>query len=151
MANITTALPDLNNFKVIADQQVTAFRNDGHTLIKGLLDPSEVEIYREHIVKAAEKSNTEKRKIEERDTYGKAFLQIMNLWRSDESVKQFVLAKRFAKVAADLLGVDNVRIYHDQALFERAWGWPHPLASRPISLADRYPKYGYHVDAAHRY
>lgn len=53
--------------------------------------------------------NTEKRALQERDTYGKAFLQIMNLWEADEDVKKFTLAKRFAKIAADLLGVENVR------------------------------------------
>jgi ectoine hydroxylase-related dioxygenase (phytanoyl-CoA dioxygenase family) len=72
------------------------------------------------------KYNTEKRKMEDRDTYGKAFLQIMNLWRHDESVKKMVFSKRLAQVAADLLGVENVRIYHDQALFKEAGGGPTP-------------------------
>ena len=40
--------------------------------------------------------------------------------------KKFVMAKRFAKIAADLLGVDNVRIYHDQALFKEPGGGPTP-------------------------
>ena len=39
---------------------------------------------------AAYQYNTEKRKLEERDTYGKAFLQIMNLWEVDEQVKKMV-------------------------------------------------------------
>ncbi|MGV8878456.1 MAG: phytanoyl-CoA dioxygenase family protein [Sphingobacteriaceae bacterium] len=73
-----------------------------------------------------EESNTEKRKIEERYTYCNAVLRIMNLWRSDENVKQLVLAKRFAKMAADLLGAVNVRIYHDQALFKEAGGGLSP-------------------------
>ena len=60
--------------------------------------------------------------MEERDTYGKAFLQIMNLWQLDEQVRTFSLAKRFAKIAADLLGVPNVRLYHDQALYKEAGG-----------------------------
>ena len=45
--------------------------------------------------------------MEERDTYGKAFLQIMNLWVEDDAVKKYVLARRFAKIAADLLGVER--------------------------------------------
>ena len=32
------------------------------------------------------------------------------------------MAKRFAKVAADLMGVDGVRLYHDQALFKEPGG-----------------------------
>ena len=105
---------------------IDEFRKDGQTLVRGLLSQEEVKAYHEVLVHAAEKYNTEKRKMEERDTYGKAFLQIMNLWRNDENVKKFVMAKRFAKVAADLLGVDNVRIYHDQALFKEPGGGPTP-------------------------
>src|SRR5690606_20894713 len=50
----------------------------------------------------------------------------MNLWRTDEEVKRFVFATRFAKIAADLLGVANVRLYHDQALFKEPGGGPTP-------------------------
>lgn len=119
-------LPELNDLKTIPQSQIEEFRNEGHTLTRGLLNREEVTVYREVLVNAAEKYNTEKRKIEDRDTYGKAFLQIMNLWRNDERVKKFVMAKRFAKVAADLLGVENVRIYHDQALFKEPGGGPTP-------------------------
>ena len=66
------------------------------------------------------------RKLEDRDTYGKAFLQIMNLWQCDADAKKFVFAKRMAKIAADLMGVENVRIYHDQALFKEPGGGPTP-------------------------
>lgn len=119
-------LPGLDEFISIPDSQVKEFQKNGHTLTRGLLSPEEVAAYREVIVNAAGKYNTEKRKLEERDTYGKAFLQIMNLWRNDEAVKKFVMAKRFAKVAADLMGVENVRIYHDQALFKEPGGGPTP-------------------------
>jgi len=119
-------LPKLDDYKTISRENIDEFQDKGHTLIRHVLSPDEMVIYRPVIVNAAEKYNTEKRKMEERDTYGKAFLQIMNLWRSDEEVKQFVLSKRLAKIAADLMGVENVRIYHDQALFKEAGGGPTP-------------------------
>jgi ectoine hydroxylase-related dioxygenase (phytanoyl-CoA dioxygenase family) len=37
-------------------------------------------------------------------------------------VKSFVFSKRIAKIAADLMQVDGVRLYHDQALFKEAGG-----------------------------
>lgn len=126
MATENAQLPDLDNTIHLADEKIQQFRTEGHTLIRRLLSPEEVAQYRKIIVAAADKYNTEKRKLEDRDTYGKAFLQIMNLWRNDAEVKKFVLARRFAKVAADLLGVDNVRIYHDQALFKEPGGGPTP-------------------------
>ncbi|MGN6533482.1 MAG: phytanoyl-CoA dioxygenase family protein, partial [Ginsengibacter sp.] len=119
-------LPALNDIKKIPPQQIEEFRDNGHTITRGLLSPEEVAAYHSVISNAALKYNTEKRKMEERDTYGKAFLQIMNLWRHDENVKKFVMSKRLAQVAADLLGVKNVRIYHDQALFKEPGGGPTP-------------------------
>lgn len=119
-------LPGLDDLKVVQDENVTEFLQKGHTLIKNILSPEEIAVYRPVIVDAAKRYNTEKRKMEDRDTYGKAFLQIMNLWRCDESVKKFVLSKRLAKIAADLMGVENVRLYHDQALFKEPGGGPTP-------------------------
>lgn len=119
-------LPPLDNFKTIPENQIREFREKGHTISRGLLSPDEIAAYHAVISAAALKYNTEKRKMEDRDTYGKAFLQIMNLWRHDENVKKMVMSKRLAKVAADLLGVKNVRIYHDQALFKEVGGGPTP-------------------------
>lgn len=118
----TMQLPSLHQKKQVDDATIQAFRQNGHTLIQGVLTKDEVEIYRQVINNAAYKYNTETRPMEERDTYGKAFLQIMNLWEVDESVREFTLAQRFAGIAASLLGVEKVRVYHDQALYKEAGG-----------------------------
>ena len=119
-------LPSLEDFKKVPAENITEFRKKGHTLVEGVLSAEEIAAYRPVIVGAAERYNTEKRKLQDRDTYGKAFLQIMNLWRVDEDARKFVLAKRMAKIAADLMGVENVRLYHDQALFKEPGGGPTP-------------------------
>lgn len=119
-------VPSLADEIFIDDSIVEDYRRDGHVCIRGLCQPEEVAVYRDIIVDVAMAHNTETRPIEERDTYGKAFLQIMNLWRLDERVKAFVYAKRFASVAARLLGVEKVRLYHDQALFKEPGGGVTP-------------------------
>jgi ectoine hydroxylase-related dioxygenase (phytanoyl-CoA dioxygenase family) len=119
-------LPLLDDFIKTPQHNIDEFQEKGHTLVNGVLTPDEIDIYRPVIVGAADRYNTEKRKLEDRDTYGKAFLQIMNLWQSDEDARKFVLAKRMAKIAADLMGVKNVRLYHDQALFKEPGGGPTP-------------------------
>jgi ectoine hydroxylase-related dioxygenase (phytanoyl-CoA dioxygenase family) len=118
----TSLLPPLNDVITIDESQIEEFRKNGNTLVRNVMRTDEVSMYREVINAAAYKYNTEKRALNDRDTYGKAFLQIMNLWEVDEEVKKFTLAKRFAKIAADLLGVENVRIYHDQALYKEPGG-----------------------------
>jgi ectoine hydroxylase-related dioxygenase (phytanoyl-CoA dioxygenase family) len=125
MRNVAS-LPSLNNFVTIARENINEFKEKGHTLIRHVLTEEEVNAYRPLIVNAVDRFNTEKRQLAQRDTYGKAFLQIMNLWQDDAEVRKFVLAKRFAKIAADLMGVKNVRLYHDQALFKEPGGGPTP-------------------------
>jgi ectoine hydroxylase-related dioxygenase (phytanoyl-CoA dioxygenase family) len=98
------------------------FQQNGHILLRGLATAAEIAEFQPAIKSASYKYSTETRSLEERDTYGKAFLQIMNLWRHDEAVKKFVFEKKFAQVAADLLGVEKVRLYHDQALFKEPNG-----------------------------
>ena len=126
MSTQISSLPDLSDFKELPGDNISEFQTKGHTLVKGVLSEEEIEIYRPVIVGAADRYNTETRKLEDRDTYGKAFLQIMNLWQVDADTKKFVFAKRLAKIAADLMGVENVRLYHDQALFKEPGGGPTP-------------------------
>jgi ectoine hydroxylase-related dioxygenase (phytanoyl-CoA dioxygenase family) len=66
--------------------------------------------------------NQEHTPLEERSTYGKAFLQLFNLWRENPLVKELILSQRLGKIAADLMQVDGVRLYHDQALFKEGGG-----------------------------
>lgn len=126
-SNISTStLPDLSGDYALQPHQIEELRRDGHTMLRGVCSPEELAAYRAVINAAAQRYNTETRPLEERDAYGKAFLQIMNLWALDEAVKKFSMARRFAKIAADLMGVNGVRLYHDQALFKEPGGGPTP-------------------------
>ena len=119
-------LPTLTDRYEIRPEQTAAFDRDGHLLLRSVATPGEAAAYRAVITRAALRRNNENRPIEQRDTYGKAFLQIMNLWRHDPAVAQFVLSARFAGVAAALLGTEHVRLYHDQALFKEPGGGHTP-------------------------
>lgn len=119
---MVTTLPDLSREYPLRQDQIAGFQANGHILLPGVLNAAEIAAYRPVINDAAYRYNTERRKMEDRDTYGKAFLQIMNLWRRDEQVAQFTLAKRLAGIAARLLGAQSVRLYHDQALYKEAGG-----------------------------
>ena len=126
METVLKDLPNLDDLREVSVEQVNEFQKNGHLLTLNLLTENEASVYQKIISNAAAKFNEERRSLAERDTYGKAFLQIMNLWQGDDSVRKFVLAKRFAHIAAKLLGVENVRLYHDQALFKEPGGGPTP-------------------------
>jgi hypothetical protein len=105
------------------------YMQDGCILIKDILKNNEVELFRSHIGYAVEKHFEERKRLQQSevvDDYNAYFTQVTNLWEKDEMVKRFVFAKRFAKIAADLLGVAGVRLYHDQALFKEPGGLPTP-------------------------
>lgn len=120
------SLPDLSSSYPVQDVDIVRYRRDGHVRVTGVLSPDEAAAFRPAIIDAAMRHNRETRPIQDRDTYGRAFLQITNLWVKDEAVRRFTLARRFARIAAELMGVDGVRIYHDQALFKEAGGGPTP-------------------------
>ncbi|MFM6938680.1 MAG: phytanoyl-CoA dioxygenase, partial [Aquirufa sp.] len=101
----------LNTDYPIQAQQVADFQRDGHIYLPELISPAALKPYRDSIVQWAKDFRKKQKPMAERDTYGKAFLQMMNLWEEDANIKEFVLAKRFGQVAADLLGVEKVRLY----------------------------------------
>ena len=102
------------------------FRQDGHICLRGLADPTEVAAVRPVIERLVGAHTKESKPVGKRDTYGAAFLQVGDLWRHDEAVRAFVHAPRFASAAAALLGVNGVRLYHDQALFKEPQGGHTP-------------------------
>ena len=110
----------------LSQEQISSYQRDGHMIIRNLASSSVIDGYRPLIEEEVRQLNRENRPLEERDTYGKAFLQIQNLWERNEIIRQFVFARRFAKVAAQLMGVNGVRMYHDQALFKEPGGGHTP-------------------------
>jgi len=123
---MSSVLPPLDSEYILTRDQVDQYQRDGHILLRGLCSPDEIAAYHPIIGTATGRYNKETRKLEDRDTYGKAFLQVTNLWQRDADVARFVLARRFAHVAAQLMQVDGVRLYHDQALYKEAGGGPTP-------------------------
>lgn len=123
-------LPELNSDKGLSARQIEAYRADGHTIVRAAATPDEIAAWRPVIAEAAGDCRRRASEGQDKlnpaqagdDTYTRAFVQIENLWTRYEKVRRFVFARRFAKIAADLMGVDGVRVYHDQALFKEAGG-----------------------------
>ena len=120
------ALPALDSPYPLTDAQVAAYQKDGFALLHGIASPEEVAAYRTLITGMTEEFAKGYKPLAERDTYGKAFIQLSNLWQKDAAIAKFTLARRFARIAAELMGVDGVRLYHDQALYKEAGGGHTP-------------------------
>jgi len=121
-----SSLPVLHPSVDASAEQIRDVADHGHTVVRGLASVAEVDVFRPAIEKAVRNATATTRALDDRDTYGKAFLQVPNLCFADAVARAFTFAPRFAKVAAQLLGVDGVRLYHDQALFKEPRGGHTP-------------------------
>jgi len=106
----------------VTGEQLDFYKENGYIKLKNVLSPMLLQEYGAVIHGQVAELSRDALPIEQRDTYGKAFLQIMNLWTESPRVKEFVFGKRMASIAAQLIGATGVRIYHDQALYKEAGG-----------------------------
>jgi len=113
---------DLDSHYRLTEEQIRFFRERGYVKLKDVLTPQTLDYYGAEITRKVIELNTMNIPMEKRSTYQKAFLQIMNLWTRSEIVKEFVMSKRLARIAAELMGVRGVRLYHDQALYKEPSG-----------------------------
>lgn len=117
-----TLLDELNTDYAVSPYAIALYRKNGYVKLKHVLSPAILDYYGDIITDLVFRLNTLIKPMEERTTYERAFLQIMNLWQEDEQAKEFVFSKRLARIATDLMGIQGVRLYHDQALYKEPSG-----------------------------
>jgi ectoine hydroxylase-related dioxygenase (phytanoyl-CoA dioxygenase family) len=127
MSTATSAAPllfqaELDEPYPLAAEAIARFCADGCITLGEVLPPAVLAHFRAVITPLCHRLATDTRPLAERGTYGKAFLQAMNLWRHDAEARRFVFGRRLARIAAELLEVAGVRLYHDQALYKEAGG-----------------------------
>ena len=111
----------------LSEESIAEFRRDGCTVVRGLCSKEEMASVRSRIAEAvADRSKGVAALSERSSTYARAFLQVENIWETVDSVRDFTLSPRFAEVAARLVGVPGIRLYHDQALFKEPGGGVTP-------------------------
>ncbi|KAJ3028698.1 hypothetical protein HDV00_010087 [Rhizophlyctis rosea] len=113
--------PILDEPYPLTQEEIDSYQRDGHILLRNLLPPETVDDFRAAIVNAHAQlyeQLPETAKGNGDTTYDRAFTLKENLWEVDDHVKEFVFSKRFADIAAQLLGVPNVRLYHDLTFFK---------------------------------
>lgn len=123
MANIPASIQTfLSTPYTLTESQIEFYQQNRFIKLKQVLDEATISFFNDAISKRVAMMNSETTPLAERSTYGKAFLQLFNLWREDEIVKELIFSKRLGKIAADLMQTTGVRLYHDQALFKEGGG-----------------------------
>lgn len=104
-------------------EQIRRFEADGYIRLAHVLDAATLARHGAEITRLTLEANPHKDKpLEQRDTYHRAFIQVSQLWRRNELAREFSFSRRLARIAAELLGVAGVRMYHDQALYKEPGG-----------------------------
>ena len=110
------------------DEQIAQYQRDGALVVEGFLDADELALWRAHVDEAV--AQRQDRKTANSDWksgdsyYDRVFTQRLNLWMDHEGMRHLMLDQRLGKMAADLAGVEGIRIWHDQALIKEAWANP---------------------------
>ncbi len=102
--------------------QIGSYRKNGFICLRKVAAASDIAVYRPKIQNAVAKKLNKDSASGETKAYGRYFGQVTNVWQLDAGLQPFIFAKRFARLAAILMGVSGVRLYHDQALFKQAGG-----------------------------
>jgi ectoine hydroxylase-related dioxygenase (phytanoyl-CoA dioxygenase family) len=122
MTAMTILKDELDRPYLLAPEQIDFYAENGYVKLKNVFSSRVLEHFGAVISKRVAELSADTAPMDQRNTYGKAFLQVMNLWTDSEDVKEFVFGKRLARIAAELMGTTGVRLYHDQALYKEAGG-----------------------------
>lgn len=114
---------ELNTPYVLEAHAIDRFRNDGFVRLSNVLSAETLARYAPELDRLVDKRNRLKDvPLEKRSLYDQAFLQVMNLWRESELVRELAFSRRLAQIAAELMGTRGVRMWHDQALYKEPSG-----------------------------
>ena len=135
---------DIDSPYVLGPDVPARFNDQGFIKLREVFSAATLRHYGDEITRLTIAQAAQVAPLAERNAYDKAFLQVMNLWESSALVREFVLGKRLGRIAAEILGVDGVRLYHDQSLYKEPGGgitpahadqYYWPLASDRVATA----------------
>ena len=106
----------------LSAEQIACYQQDGALVIEGFLDADELAAWRACVDEAV--ANRQDRKMAHSDWksgdsyYDRVFTQRLNLWMDHDGMRELMLDPRLGQMAAELAGVEGIRIWHDQALIK---------------------------------
>ena len=120
------SFPDLSSEYSITEAHIAEYQEKGHLYLPNVLTQEEVSAWREVFRGVIQKHYPNPKPLEERDVFNKAFLSLSNTWHSDPITQPFIFGRRFSKIAADLMGQEALRVYHNQVFYKESGGGPTP-------------------------
>ncbi len=98
---------DLTQPYSLDPRQIEFFRTNGYVKLKDVLSPEALSLLRVEMQREFRRAG---------DALGTKFGSLEMMWQENTIIKTFVWSRRLARIAAELLGVHAVRLYHDNGL-----------------------------------
>jgi ectoine hydroxylase-related dioxygenase (phytanoyl-CoA dioxygenase family) len=108
---------------MVSPELIEQFRRDGFVVVPDLLTIDELDHFAPLVTEAvARRQAHDSRPLESKSRYEQSFQQCQNLWEDTPGVVPLTFHPRLGRAAAELIGVDAVRLWHDQALYKEPGG-----------------------------
>lgn len=114
--------PALSSRYVLSPEQVAAFESAGHIKLQGVLTGDEIDAYRPYFKDIVERNSQSPNQERMAPGADRNCLSVNDLWTQHPAARAFVTCRRFGRIAADLLGVEAVRLFRDQSFFKGPGG-----------------------------
>ena len=113
----------------LTQDQIDQYQRDGCLIFDEFLAPEELEELRravaESVAKMGKKKVAGNEDWEEEETYyDRVFVQRLNLWKLNDTIKKYFLSPELGEMLCKLEGIDGIRVWHDQTLQKQPWGNP---------------------------
>ena len=115
----------------LTDEQIASYQRDGFLVKRKFLSPAE----RDELLAGIEEAvaqlgryklggELQEKWLEGGSYYDRVFLQRINLWKINDTVKKYMQAPGLGRMLCRLEGIDGIRIWHDQTLQKQPWANP---------------------------
>ncbi len=116
----------------LTTRQIETYQRDGCLLVEDFLTPNELAELDTAVTRSVEQMGEHKitgesnqHIVDRKGTYyDRVFLQRLNLWRINHTVKSCVLNPELGQMLCALEGIDGIRVWHDQTLQKMPWDNP---------------------------
>jgi hypothetical protein len=135
MTTHASSFTPLDDEYPLGEPETLQYRRDGQILLRRVASSSSIDRYRpliREVVHEKTRQNDSQGRIED---YSSLFIQVTNVWHLNEELRRFVFARRFARIAAELMGVEGEKRY--------------PVVTYALNAGDATFHSGWTVHAAH--
>jgi len=115
----------------ITEQQIAFYQENGFLILRNFLASHEVEEIIAAVSEAVGQMGKQKVAgegnkdlVEGESFYDKVFLQRLNLWKINPTIKKYFLSPALGEMLCKLTGASGIRVWHDQTLQKQPWANP---------------------------